>query len=129
MNFRLPKTERLHSQKSIKELFDKGSSFFLYPYKVLYLLKDVDSNSVGPNQVLFSVSKRKIKKATCRNLMKRRMREAYRINKHLLSNSSKQLFIGLLYVSSETMDFATLEGKTKKVLERINSEIIRQLNE
>lgn len=61
--------------------------------------------------------------------MKRRMREAYRINKHLLSNSSKQLFIGLLYVSSETMDFATLEGKTKKVLERINSEIIRQLNE
>ncbi|MCS5491993.1 ribonuclease P protein component [Algoriphagus limi] len=129
MNFRLPKTERLHSQKSIKELFDKGSSFFLYPFKVLYLVKDLEEHSSAPNQILFSVSKRKIKKATGRNLMKRRMREAYRINKHLLSNSSRQLFIGLLYVSSEAMDFKSLEEKTKKVLERIYSEVKNQPHE
>ncbi|TFV92202.1 ribonuclease P protein component [Algoriphagus kandeliae] len=129
MNFRLPKTERLYSQKSIKELFDEGSSFFLYPFKVLYLVKEGESHTSNPNQVLFSVSKRKIKKATGRNLMKRRMREAYRINKHLLSNSSRQLFIGLLYVSSEAMDFKSLEEKTKKVLERIESEVKNQSHE
>lgn len=61
--------------------------------------------------------------------MKRRMREAYRINKHLLSNSTSQLFIGLLYVSSETMDFKSVEEKTRKVLERIESEVKNQSHE
>lgn len=61
--------------------------------------------------------------------MKRRMREAYRINKHLLSNSTRQLFIGLLYVSSETMDFKSVEEKTRKVLERIESEVKNQSHE
>lgn len=61
--------------------------------------------------------------------MKRRMREAYRINKHLLSNFTSQLFIGLLYVSSETMDFKSVEEKTRKVLERIESEVKNQSHE
>jgi ribonuclease P protein component len=28
MNYQLPKNERLHAEKSIKELFHEGSSFF-----------------------------------------------------------------------------------------------------
>ncbi|KPQ08657.1 MAG: ribonuclease P protein component RnpA [Algoriphagus marincola HL-49] len=120
MNFRLPKSERLHSQKLIKELFDKSSSFFLYPFKVLYL-EGEETNGDCP-QVLFSVSKRKINKAVSRNLMKRRMREAYRINKHLLSESSSRLFIGLIYVSSDIMEFKQVEEKIKLILHRINKE-------
>ena len=119
MNYGLPKNERLHSKKSIQELFDKGSSFFLYPFKVLHL--PIDSGEVETNVVLFSVSKRKIKNAVDRNYVKRRIKEAYRLNKSLLSSpaSASRKMIGLIYVSSELQDFQTIQKKIQKVLKRI----------
>lgn len=114
MNYRLQKDERLHSKKSIKELFEKGSSFFLYPFKVLHLNVDAETN-----QVLFSVSKRKVKKAVDRNFLKRRVKEAYRLNKGLLASSDTKFCIGLLYVSSEFHDFHAIQAKVQKILRRI----------
>lgn len=119
MTFGLSKNERLNSQKLIKELFDKGSSFFLYPFKVLVL----PSEAAEVNQVLFSVSKRKFKKAVDRNLVKRRMREAYRLNKHLLSESgSNKKLIAFIYVSGDILTFQTIETKLVKVLETISED-------
>lgn len=118
MNFRLPKNERLHSQKLIKELFDKGSSFFLYPFKVIVL--DISSEEKGTYQVLFSVSKKKIKKAVDRNLVKRRIKEAYRLNKsEILSHKDQNKLIGLIYVSSEIGSFQFIEQKIRQILSRI----------
>jgi ribonuclease P protein component len=118
MNFKLPKNERLHSQKLIKELFDKGSSFFLYPFKVIAL--DMPNAEKGTYQVLFSVSKKKIKKAVDRNLVKRRMKEAYRLNKsEILTSPHHNKLIGLIYVSSEIGTFQFIEQKIRKILTRI----------
>jgi ribonuclease P protein component len=118
MNFKLPKNERLHSQKLIKELFDKGSSFFLYPFKVIVL--DLPNMEKGTYQVLFSVSKKKIKKAVDRNLVKRRMKEAYRLNKsEILTSPHQNKLIGLIYVSSEIGTFQFIEQKIRKILTRI----------
>jgi len=117
MNYKLPKNERLHSKKSIKELFDKGSSFFLYPFKVLIL----ESDLLETNQVLFSVSKKKIRKAVDRNFVKRRVKEAYRLNKHLLGDVShdKKKLIALIYVSSDLDSFHKIQGRVQKILNRI----------
>ncbi|UJP66618.1 ribonuclease P protein component [Mongoliitalea daihaiensis] len=121
MNTKLPKSERLHAQKSIKELFDKGSSFFLYPFKVLVL--QIPASEPQAPQVLFSVSKKKLKKAVQRNLIKRRIRESYRLNKHILTASAgTNQLIGLIFVSSEEMSFDTIQGKIIKVLQKINHE-------
>ena len=117
MNYRLQKNERLHSKKSIKELFDKGSSFFLYPFKVIYLT--LDAASTETNQVLFSVSKRKIKKAVHRNLVKRRIKEAYRLNKSLIASSVTKNKIALIYVASELEDFNTIQQKVQRILKKI----------
>ena len=119
MIYGLSKNERLHSKKSIQELFDKGSSFFLYPFKVLHL--PIDNRGIETNVVLFSVSKRKIKNAVDRNYVKRRIKEAYRLNKSLLSSPERpsRNMIGLIYVSSELQDFHTIEKKIQKVLKRI----------
>ena len=118
MTYKLPKNERLHSQKLIKELFDKGSSFFLYPFKVYVL--EVEQEVSGTHQVLFSVSKKKIKKAVYRNLVKRRMREAYRLNKSLLENlQGNKKMIALVYVSSDIATFQTIQLKTRKILATI----------
>ena len=117
MNYRLQKNERLHSKKSIKELFDKGSSFFLYPFKVIHLTLDVASTET--NQVLFSVSKRKIKKAVDRNYIKRRVKEAYRLNKFLITSAVTKNKIALIYVASELEDFHTIQNKVQRILRKI----------
>ncbi|UCS95136.1 ribonuclease P protein component [Echinicola marina] len=117
MNYRLPKNERLHSKKLIKELFDKGSSFFLYPFKVIYLPLDQAEET---NQVLFSVSKRKIKKAVDRNFIKRRVKEAYRLNKSiLLDGESEKKMIAFVYVSSKLETFQAIQPKVIKILNRL----------
>lgn len=118
MNQKLSKNERLHSKKSIKELFDKGSSFFLYPFKVLYL--DLPLEQIETNQVLFSVSKKKIKKAVDRNQVKRRIKEAYRLNKHLLANAEVKKNISLIYVSSDIPSFKKIEPVIQKILVRLD---------
>ena len=127
MNFRLHKNERLHSKKLIKELFDKGSSFFLYPFKVMVL--EINFEIPETNQVLFSVSKKKLKKSVDRNLIKRRMRESYRLNKQILGemNGGKKI-IGLIYVSSEIVTFQVIENKIKKILTTIKEKPLSEKN-
>ncbi|MDR7132504.1 ribonuclease P protein component [Algoriphagus sp. 4150] len=117
MNYRLPKSERLHADKLIKELFNEGSSFFLYPFKVQFFVKkDLGS---GTPQVLFSVSKKKIKKAVGRNFVKRRMREAYRLNKSLIPFSAPFMSVGLIYVSSDLMEFSEIQTKLILALKKL----------
>src|SRR5690554_6622772 len=76
----LSKEERLCSKRSIDGLFAKGSSFVLYPFRFVVL----QSPDEQPAKILFSVSKRKFRKAVDRNWIKRRMREAYRLNKNFI---------------------------------------------
>lgn len=122
MNYRLSKSERLHADKLIKELFSEGSSFFLYPFKVQFFVKKDGGD--GTSQVLFSVSKKKIKKAVGRNLIKRRMREAYRLNKALLSPVPHGLSVGLIYVSSELIEYSEIEAKVKLALRKLANLVI-----
>jgi ribonuclease P protein component len=123
MKYSLPKSERLHAEKSIKELFEKGSSFFLYPFKIVFWVEKGLEEST--NQVLFSVSKKKIKKATGRNYIKRRLKEAYRLNKSLLPPAG--LLLGFIFVGEAGMSFAELEPKVKLVLQKLPSELSKNL--
>jgi ribonuclease P protein component len=79
----------------------------------------------SPNQVLFSVSKKKIKKATGRNYIKRRLKEAYRLNKSLLPSSG--LLLGFIFVGEAGMSFAELEPKMKLVLQKLPNELSKNL--
>jgi ribonuclease P protein component len=123
MEYTLPKSERLHAEKSIKELFEKGSSFFLYPFKIVFWVGEGLEES--PNQVLFSVSKKKIKKATGRNYIKRRLKEAYRLNKSILPPSG--LLLGFVFVGEAKMSFGELEPKMKQVLQKLPNELSKNL--
>ncbi len=121
MNYRLPKSERLHAEKLIKELFNEGSSFFLYPFKVLFLRKiDLSGQT---NQVLFSVSKKKIKKASGRNFIKRRLKEAYRLNKSILTHEG--ILIGVIFVGKPEMSFAEIQPKMIQALTKLNQELLQ----
>jgi len=119
VSFTLKKHEILRSKNIIKELFNDGSSFFLYPFKVYFLLKPTQQ----ANQVLFSVSKKYFKKAVDRNLIRRRMREAYRLNKSILNVGQMESFslsIALIYISKFKLPFIDIETKLKQVFVRLN---------
>jgi ribonuclease P protein component len=117
------KEERLCNKKLLDELFRSGSSFLLYPFRVSYnpafLPHDI------PVQVVISVSKRRFRRAHDRNLIKRRIREAYRLHKAELLYSGleekRQIVLALSYIGKEITDFQFVEKKLKLVFERLKA--------
>ena len=119
MELTFPKDERLSSKKIIKELFAKGSSLYLYPFRLLHLPAE---GPVALPQVLFTVPKRHFKKAVSRNLLKRRMREAYRRHKatfFLRAEKKTPAFLAILYIAKEEIPFDMIEKKLILALGRM----------
>ena len=116
--FTFTKAERLSKEKLIKELFEKGSSFYLFPFKVLYL-PNPDKSIPEVNQVLIPVSSRNFKRAVDRNQSRRRIRESYRIQKEIISNIPEKGIFSFNYTTKEVLPFAEIKNKIFLVLEKI----------
>ena len=115
--FTFRKEERLDKEKWIKELFEKGSSFQFHPFRVIYLPHPDPGYSV--HQVLISVSARTFKKAVDRNTIKRRIREAYRLNKSKILSHGK-LLIAYIYTAREILPSEVIHQKLCLSFERMN---------
>ena len=122
------KEERLCNKKLIDKLFHNGSSFLCYPFKASWLFVDEPANF--PVQILFSVSKKRYKRAVDRNLIKRRMREAYRLNKqqHLydvLISTDKKIILSIGFIGKEITEYDFAEKKMLKLLTQLCTEIAK----
>lgn len=120
------KEERLCSKRLLDLLFKNGSSFLLYPYRVSYLF--VADDSEVPAQVVINVSKRRYKRAVDRNLIKRRTREAYRLQKQeelyaYLNNPERKLLVALQFVGKQKYEFDFLERKLRAALIKLRSKL------
>lgn len=116
------KIERLCSKSAIDRLFQSGQSKTVFPLKMVYL--DSDFESPYPARVMFVVSKRKFKRANKRNLLKRRLREAYRLNKENLYqelNSCKK-DMAFLYLSHEELSYHEIEKRMKQLLTHLSQQ-------
>lgn len=106
-----PKKEHLCGKITTEELFLKGSSFVVYPIRIVFC-KNSEGNGI-PVRLLASVSKKRFKKAVDRNLVKRQIREAYRKNKlsliQLLKEEKQEISLGIVYLSSETIESSKIE--------------------
>lgn len=90
------KSEKLCSKKIISLLFEEGNIFYLPMYKIVW--KSSPLPEPVPAQVAFSVPKKIFRLAVTRNLIKRRLREAYRKNKHLLYSFLASENISLAFI-------------------------------
>jgi ribonuclease P protein component len=122
------KEERLCNKRLIDELFHNGSSFLCYPFKASWLL--MTEPQQVPAQIVFSVSKKRYKRAVDRNLIKRRMREAYRLSKQQqlydqLNNADKRIILSVGYIGKEIVPYELIEKKMLKLLTQLNTELVK----
>jgi ribonuclease P protein component len=127
----LSRAERLRSLSAIRRLFGEGKSGFVYPFRYNFLIH-TDAPSAADEQttssseyvkVMFSVPKRFHKRANKRNLLKRRSREAYRLNRtslvESLSSRGLRVELALVYSTKESHSYKTIEYAVQRVLEQV----------
>ena len=122
MNTTLTKPERLHSFGAIRRLFKEGQSGFVYPFRYMFYIEDAAQTEAA---ILFSTPKKFHKRANKRNTIRRRMREAYRLNKELLTArlGNRRIELALIYSSKTIHDYKFIENALKKSLEQIASNL------
>ena len=117
-----PLKEHLKSKKVIENLYANGASVTAYPLRAVFI--EVPAESQEPAAIiLISVAKRRFRKAVDRNLVKRRIREAYRLNKKefiaTLAADNKKLAIAILYIDTKHNSTDFLKKKMSKLLASI----------
>ncbi|MFY0601199.1 MAG: ribonuclease P protein component [Cyclobacteriaceae bacterium] len=113
------KEERLTGKKNIEELFKHGSSFYLHPFLLKYAAPSDEAES---NRILISVPKKKFKRAVDRNLIKRRIKEVYRLNKNTIFQGQPPYYhFAIIYLDKVILPYAQIEEKLIPLLKRLKN--------
>ena len=114
----LPRTERLRSLGAVRRLFESGESGFVFPFRYVWLAEAAAADST---EVLFSVPKKFHKRANKRNLLRRRTKEAYRLQKGIVALPGRRtnLDVALIYSSKEVLPYKHIEHAVRRILESI----------
>jgi len=119
--FEFPKNQKLCNDKSIERLFENGKYLTENPFRIIY--NSYNNNEDVFVKVLIVVPKKRVRLASDRNLIKRRVKEAYRLQKSelekYLKSNNHQLNLAIIYQKHEILDYKLIEEKIKLLLNRL----------
>ncbi len=115
MDQRFTKKERLLKRKEFQKVFDEGKVFSNDQTTIYALLNDDPVSRLG------LVVGKKFGNSPKRNRFKRIFREAYRLNKYILSRGVDIIIIPRSGLTD--LSFGAIEDKFKKVLSQINEQL------
>lgn len=120
--FTLGKNERLKSRKAIDFLFANGRKKSVAPFRVVYDRKNTKGLLLG-----VSASAKNFSRATDRNLLKRRVREAWRLQKQQLAQTlemqGKGMHVFIICTSNEMPDYNSVTVAVQKIIVQLLKEI------
>ncbi len=122
MGYKLNKDEKLCSRTAVDTLFHEGKSLMAFPLRAAYRLRPRDERH--PVQFLISIPKKRIRKAVNRVLLRRRTREAYRLNRGELllgplESTSWGVDIAFVYLDTTPAPYEVINEKMTQLLNRI----------
>jgi ribonuclease P protein component len=123
--FHFPKNQKLCNEKAIERLFENGKSLTEKPFRIIY---NIDNNNEDIFlKALIVVPKKRVRLASERNVIKRRVKEAYRLRKSelekYLKSNNHQLNLAIIYQKHEILDYKLIEEKIKLLLTRLIEEL------
>lgn len=122
---RLYKIEKLRSEIAIGQLFDRGNpavrSIMAYPLRAVWRVNPSRRSAECP-QFLISVPKKKLRHAVDRVKMRRRIREAYRLNRPLIPRDTPA-DIAFVYVAPSLLPYAAVEKSVIRILSKISDTV------
>lgn len=125
--YTLSKNERLKSLKSIRALFEQGEKFKVSPLVVYHQIQNNKEQDPFPLKMGVSVGAKYFKKAVDRNLMKRRIREAFRQQKLLLQENLRQRYqsmnVFFVYAHAQLVDYQVIKDAMSAALEKLSSKL------
>lgn len=118
--FTLGESERIKSRKVILSLFEGGSSFSIFPIRVVYILEHkMQTNAL---KAAFTVSKKNFKRAVDRNRIRRLMKESWRLQKNELQLSlqanGQSLIVFLIFTGKELPEYQLVQKKIEQSIQK-----------
>ncbi len=119
---RFGKEYKLKSKKKIEVLFKKGRRFHSPILTMVFLKEKIEEGEVDYPQILVSVPKRSFKKAVDRNLLRRHIKEAFRLylkRGSKLDTTSHHWNFALLYKETRIRDFNDIQSALTLLLRNL----------
>ncbi|MBO4761380.1 MAG: ribonuclease P protein component [Bacteroidales bacterium] len=114
--FTLPKKERIHGTQAVSRLLAKGRYGYHGALKYCWLYPNGEEES----RMMVSVSKRFFKRAVKRNLLKRRLRESYRLQKDAFPSGLDIMFV---YNTKEILESREIYALVGEIAEELKTKV------